>query len=79
MLVILLKIEINLEILLQGLIYAFHLSVTFWMVSQSEVQLYIQGLSERMEETGHKLRTSVRGDMRQNSMLGEDMDDKKFG
>jgi hypothetical protein len=32
-----------------------------------------------MKEMRHKLRTSVRGDMRWNSMLGEDMDNKKFG
>jgi hypothetical protein len=31
-----------------------------------------------MEETRHDFRTSVGGDMRQNSMLGEDMDDEKF-
>jgi hypothetical protein len=61
--VILLKITINSEILFQGLIYAFRLYVTFQMVSQSEMQFYIQGLSEKMEETRHELRTSVGGDM----------------
>jgi hypothetical protein len=31
-----------------------------------------------MEEMRHEFGTSVRGDMRRNSMLGEDMDDEKF-
>jgi hypothetical protein len=43
------------------------------------VQLYIQGLSKRTEEMRDKFGTSVRGDMRWNSMLGEDMDNEKFG
>jgi hypothetical protein len=48
------------------------------MVSQSKVQLYIQGLSERTEETRHEFGASVRGNMRWNSMFGEDMDNEKF-
>jgi hypothetical protein len=31
-----------------------------------------------MEETRHEFGTSVRGDMRWNSMFGEDMDNEKF-
>jgi hypothetical protein len=57
----------------------FYLSVAFQMVSKSKMQFHIQGLSERTEETRHKFRTLVRGDMRQNSMFGEDMDNEKFG
>jgi hypothetical protein len=48
------------------------------MVSQSEMQFHIQGLSKRIEETRYEFRTLVRGDMRWNSMLGENMDDEKF-
>jgi hypothetical protein len=76
--VILLKITINSEILFQGLFKAFRLSVAFQMVTQSEMQFHIQGLSERTEETRHEFGTLVGGDMRWNSMLGEDMDNKKF-
>jgi hypothetical protein len=49
------------------------------MVSQSEAWFHIQGLSRRMEEMRQKFGTSVRGDMRWNSMFREDMDDEKFG
>jgi hypothetical protein len=73
------KVTINLEILFQGLVYVLRLSIAFQMVSQSKVQLHIQGLFERTEETRHEFRAPVRSDVRWNSMLGKYMDDEQFG
>ena len=43
--VILLIVGIHMEILLQGLVDSFGLTITFWVISESEVQLHIKGLS----------------------------------
>ena len=64
------------QVLFQGLIGPFGLSVTFGMVSGGEVELHVKCFSEGVEKSGNKLRTSVGGYMFGNAMLREDMHDK---
>jgi hypothetical protein len=67
------------EILFQGLIHAFGLSIAFWVVSGGEVEFHVQGFSQGAEKGGYELCTPIGGDMRWNSMLGKDMEHKQLG
>ena len=67
--VILLKITVDAEVLFQGLVYTFCLTVCLWMVTGSEVQADPEKRAKRTEKVGDKLGTSVRGDMRRDSMF----------
>ena len=48
--VVLLIVTVDPNVLFQGLISALSLPITFWMVSQGEVQLHVQGCAKRLEE-----------------------------
>ena len=48
--VVLLIVTVDPNVLFQGLISALSLPITFWMVSQGEVQLHVQGCAEQLEE-----------------------------
>src|ERR1700736_4463287 len=48
--IVLLVVAVNAEVLFQGLVGAFGLSVAFWVVSGSETKLHIESFSERPEE-----------------------------
>ena len=67
--VILLEITVNAEVLFQGLVYSFCLSICLGMIAGSEVQVDSKECAKRTEKVGDKLGTSVRGDMRQNSVF----------
>ena len=43
------------------------------------MELHVQRDSERPEEAGHELRTTVGGDMGRNSVLGKDMEYEELG
>jgi len=60
-----------------SLVGMFYLSVFFGVVSRHKVELYIDDSSQRLEED--KFWSVVRSDMRQNIILGEDIDYKQFG
>ena len=49
------------------------------MITGGEVEFHVQSLPQRAEEMGHKLRALVGGDVRGNSVLGEDMEYEKLG
>ena len=55
------------------------MSVALQMVSGSEMELHIQSLTESPEEGRNKLRASVGGHVRWNSVLREDMEYKQLG
>jgi len=74
--VVLLVVAKYSEVLLESLIESFSLSVSFQMVAQGEVNLHIQHLSEGLEEAGDKLGSAVAGDMRQDSVVGEYVDNE---
>ena len=74
--VVLLVIAEYAEVLFKGLVESFSLSVSFRMIARGEVNLHIQRLSEGLEEAGDKLRSAVAGNMRQDSVFGEYMDNE---
>ena len=55
----------------------FGLSVTFWMVTGSEVELHVKCFSEGVEKAGDEFRATVRSDMFQNAMFGEHVHNKQ--
>ena len=74
--VILLIIAKYPQVLFQGLVGLFGLSITFGMISRGEVELHVKCFSKRAEKLGNKLGTPVRGYMFRNVMLREDMHDE---
>ena len=56
----------------------FHLSITFGMITGSEMQLHIQSDSERVEEMGDKFRSAIGSDVAWNFMLGEDVKNEEL-
>ncbi len=64
------------DVLFQGLVCTFHLSVGLQMISQSEVKFHVKGFSKGMCELGDKFGAAVRGDMVRDAMLGENMNDE---
>ena len=67
--IVLLVVAIDLEVLFQSLISSFSLSITFGMISGSEVQLHVQCNSEGLEEVGYKFCTAIRSDMARDTVL----------
>ena len=57
------------EVLFQGLVYMFCLTVCLWMVTGGEVQADPEKCAKRTEKVGDELGTSVRGDMRRDSVF----------
>ena len=43
------------------------------------MKCHVQGFTQGPEEVGDKLQTSIRGDVRQNSVFGEHMEDEELG
>ena len=56
----------------------FSLSITFRMITRSEMQLHVQSDSERVEEMGDEFGSAIRSDVAWNSMLGEDMKNEEL-
>ena len=71
--VVLLIIAIDSNVLFQGLIHSFGLSVGFGMITGGEMGFHIESCSERSEEVGYKLRASVGSDVRRNTMFRENL------
>ena len=71
-----LVIAIDSEVLFQSLISLFRLSITFRMVSGSEVKFHVQCGSEGLEEVGNEFRAAVGSDMAGDTMLGKDMENE---
>ena len=65
------------EVLFQGLVRSFRSSVTLRMISGGEVELYVQGFSERTEEPGDEFGPTVGGNMLRNSVFGEHMSNEQ--
>ena len=74
----LLVVTISPEVLLQSLIDSFGLAVAFRMISGSKVETHVEGLPEGAKEMGNEFRTSIGGDVRRNSVLGEHMEYEEF-
>ncbi len=77
--VVLLIRTIDADILFQGLVCTFRLSVGLRMVSRSEVEFHVKSFSKSARELGDKLGATVRGDVVRYTMLGENMNDDNWG
>ena len=77
--VVWLKITVNVEVLFQGLVYMFCLTICLWMITGGEVQADPEEHAKRMEKAGDELGTLVRGDMCQDSMFREYVLEIKLG
>src|SRR5882724_7947987 len=55
-------VAIDSEVLFQSLISSFSLSITFRMISGSEVKLHVQCFSKGLEEVGYEFCTMIRSD-----------------
>ena len=69
----------NPDVLFQGLVDTFCLSITFQMVSRSEMEFHVQGFAKRSKEVRDKLRAMIRRNMGRNTMFGKYMDNKELG
>jgi hypothetical protein len=67
---------IHVEILFEGLVETFGLSISFQVVAEGVVNLHVQGLAQTTEEVRDEFRAPITGDMCGNSVFGEDMDDE---
>ena len=67
------------EVLFQGLVCSFSLTITFRMISRSEMECHIESFAKRAEETRNEFRTSIRSDMLWNSVLRKHMSYKNHG
>ena len=74
--VVLLVIAEYAEVLFEGLVESFSLSISFRMIARGEVNLHIQRLSEGSEEAGDKLGSAVTCNMRWDSVFGEYVDNE---
>ena len=77
--VILLEITVNAEVLFQGLVYSFCLTVCLGMIAGSEVQTDSEECAKRTQKVGDELGTSVRGDMHRDSVFREYVLEIKLG
>ena len=71
-----LVVAIDSEVLFQSLISLFGLSITFGMISRSEMEFHVQCGSEGPEEVGYKFRAMIRSDVAWNAMLGENVENE---
>ncbi len=67
---------IDADVLFQGLICTFSLSVGLQMVSKSEVKFTVKDFSKGVRGLGDKLRTAVRSDVVRNAMFRENMNNE---
>jgi len=71
--IVLLIIAMGSNVLFQGLICSFGLSVGFRVITRGEMEFHIQSCSERAEEVGYKFGASVGSNVRRNTVLREYM------
>ena len=66
------------NVLFQGLVRPFGLTIAFRVVARCEVQAHVQCLTERPEEVRDEFGASVGRDVVWNAMLGEHVKGKQF-
>ena len=69
----------NPDVLFQGLVDTFCLSIAFWVVTGSEMEFHVQGFAKRSKEVRDKLGAVIRRNMGRNTMFGKYMDNKELG
>ena len=71
-------VTVDPEVLLESLIHLLGLAIAFRMIAGGEMKLDIEGLTEGAEKVRGELCASIRGDVRGNSMLREDMEKEEL-
>src|SRR5882724_5374556 len=71
--IILLVVAIDSEVLFQSLISLFGLSITFGVISRSEVKLHVQCSSKGPEEVQYEFRAAIGSDVARDTVLGKDV------
>jgi hypothetical protein len=69
----LLVTAVHAEILFNGLVETFSLSISFWVVTGGVVNLCVQGLAQGTEEVGDEFGSAITSDMCGNSMFGYEL------
>ena len=69
-------LQLPAKILFQSLIEMFSLSITFWVITWSEVNFHVQGGTQGTEEMRDELGTPITSNMSWDTVLREDMDDE---
>ena len=68
----------NLDVLFQGLVDMFCLSIAFQVVTRSEMKFHVQGFAERSKEVRDKLGAAIRCNMGRNTVFGKYMDNEEL-
>ena len=68
----------NPDVLFQGLVDMFCLSITFQVVTGSEMEFHVQGFSKRSKEVRDKLGAMIRRNMGRNTVFGKYMDNEEL-
>jgi hypothetical protein len=76
--IVLLVVAIRTEVLLQGLVHTFCLSIAFRMVSGGEMETDVQSLAKGAEEVGHEFGSAVGSDVGRNAVLREDVEKEQL-
>jgi hypothetical protein len=74
-----LVVAICVEVLLEGLISSFSLTIAFRVVTRGEVKTDVESFSEGAEEVRDKFHALIGGDMSRYTVLREDMQQEKLG
>jgi len=77
--IVLLVVTVDSEVLFESLVHLLSLTISFWVITRGEMQGHSKCFSERVEEMGDELRTSVGGDMGGYSVFGKHVCDKELG
>jgi len=77
--IVLLVVAVDSEILFESLVHPLGLTISFWVIARGEMQGHSECFSERAEEVGDELQTSVGGDMGGYSMFGKHVHNKELG
>ena len=76
--IVLLIVTINLQVLLEHLVHSLSLSIPFWVVTQSEVEVDVEGFAQGAEEVRNKFWPSIGGDVRGDPVLGEHVEQEEL-
>ena len=71
-------VTVDSEVLFEGLIHLLGLAIAFQMIAGGEMKLDLKGLTKGAEKVRDELCASIRGDVRENSMLREDMEKEEL-
>jgi hypothetical protein len=75
--IVLVICTIHADVLLEGLIHLFCLSVGLWMVTGGKVHRHVEKFAQCTEESGYEFRSSVRCDVGRNSVFGENVNEEE--